>query len=61
MLMVKAIWVVGQNRPNSSYLAAYNPDIILAKYTQADNGLSATLTFQKGYAGISGSTREDCM
>lgn len=54
-----AVWVVGQNRPNSSILADYNPDIILAKYTQADNGLSATLTFQKGYAGISGSTRGD--
>ena len=45
--------------PNSNILADYNPDVILAKYTQADNGLSATLTFQKGYAGISGSTRGD--
>jgi hypothetical protein len=53
------IWVVGNNRPNSVILDAYNPDIILAKYTQADNGLSATLTFQKAYAGISGATRED--
>ena len=25
----KNIWVVGQNSPNSSILAAYNPDIIL--------------------------------
>ena len=53
------IWVVGQNEPNSNVLDAYNPDIILAKYVQADNGLSATLSFQKGYAGISGSTRAD--
>ena len=53
------IWVVGNNQPNSSILASYNPDIILAKYVQADNGLSANLVFQKGYAGISGSTRSD--
>ena len=53
------IWVVGNNRPNSTLLNAYNPDIILCKYTQADNGLSATLNFQKAYAGISGSTRAD--
>mgnify|MGYP003317102193 CR=1 FL=1 len=53
------IWVIGGNKPNSNMLSAYNPDIILAKYTQAENGLSATLSFQKGYAGISGSTRAD--
>jgi len=53
------IWVVGQNKPNSSILAAYNPDIILVKYTQALDGLSATLSFQKGYSGISGATRSD--
>ena len=53
------IWVVGINKPNSSILNAYNPDIILCKYTQAANGLSATLAFQKAYAGISGSTRAD--
>ena len=53
------IWVVGQNKPNISSLSAYNPDIILCKYVQADDGLSATLSFQKGYAGISGSTRSD--
>ena len=55
----KNIWVVGQNSPNSAILAAYNPDIILCKYTEAANGLSAALTFQRGYAGISGSTRGD--
>ena len=53
------IWVVGQNEPNIQSLDAYNPDIILAKYVQAIDGLSATLSFQKGYAGISGSTRSD--
>ena len=53
------IWVVGINRPNSTLLDSYNPDVILAKYTEASNGLSAALTFQKGYAGISGSTRAD--
>ena len=57
----KNIWVVGQNSPNSAILAAYNPDIILCKYTEAANGLSATLTFQRGYAGISGSTRGDLL
>ena len=53
------IWVVGENKPNSSILSQYNPDIVLAKYVEASNGLSATLSFQKGYAGISGSTRAD--
>lgn len=53
------IWVVGVNRPNILVLDAYNPDIILVKYTQSSNGLSATLQFQKGYSGISGATRAD--
>ena len=53
------IWVVGNNRPNSVILDAYNPDIILAKYVQSDNGLTATLSFQRAYAGISGASRED--
>ena len=53
------IWIVGENKPNASILDSYNPDIYLAKYVQADNGLSATLTYQRGYAGISGSSRED--
>ena len=55
----KNIWVVGTNKPNSAILATYNPDVILAKYVEASNGLSATLGFQKGYAGISGSSRSD--
>jgi hypothetical protein len=53
------IWVVGNSRPNISVLDNYNPDIVVAKYTQSSNGLSATLNFQKAYAGISGSTRQD--
>jgi len=53
------IWIVGQNSPNSSSLSVYNPDIILVKYTEAVDGLSASLSFQKAYAGISGSTRSD--
>ena len=53
------IWVVGEIKPNASILDAYNPDVYLLKYTQADNGLSAAITYQKAYAGISGSTRSD--
>ncbi|AGN33923.1 structural protein [Synechococcus phage S-CAM8] len=53
------VWVVGINRPNSVILNNYNPDIILVKYTQSENGLDATLTFQKAYSGISGSSRSD--
>ena len=55
----KDIWIAGRNFPNSSLLNAYNPDIILVKYVEAENGLSATLNFQRAYAGISGSTRSD--
>ncbi|AOO02099.1 hypothetical protein Np151112_088 [Synechococcus phage S-RIM2] len=53
------IWVAGINKPNTLLLDTYNPDIILVKYVQADNGLSATLNFQKSYSGISGSSRSD--
>ena len=53
------VWVTGINKPNSTLLNTYNPDIILVKYVQADNGLSATLNFQKSYSGISGSSRSD--
>ena len=53
------IWVSGISKPNIPVLTAYNPDIILCKYIQADNGLSAGLSIQKAYAGISGSTRAD--
>ena len=53
------IWVVGEIKPNASILNAYNPDVYLVKYTQASNGLDASITYQKAYAGISGSTRSD--
>ena len=53
------IWVIGQNEPNSTNLNTYNPDIILVKYTQSENGLDASVTYKKAYAGISGSTRSD--
>ena len=53
------IWVVGNNRPNANLLDVYNPDIILCKYEQEDDGLDASLQFQKGYAGISGANRAD--
>ena len=53
------VWVAGESHPNTTILAAYNPDVVLAKYTQDVNGLSVSLGFQKAYAGISGSTRAD--
>ena len=53
------IWAIGQNEPNSTNLNTYNPDIILVKYTQSENGLDASVTYKKAYAGISGSTRSD--
>ena len=53
------IIVAGINKPNISVLDAYNPDIVMVKYTESNNGLSASLTWQKSYAGISGSTRSD--
>ena len=53
------IYVVGHNRPNQAILDSYNPDIILVKYTESTDGLDATLSFQKAYSGISGSSRAD--
>ena len=53
------IYVVGNNRPNQAIQDSYNPDIIFVKYVQSADGLDATLSFQKAYSGISGSTRED--
>ena len=53
------IWAAGINKPNTNVLDSYNPDIIVVKYVQAEDGLSATLNFQKAYAGISGGTRSD--
>jgi len=53
------VYVLGHNRPNQSVQDSYNPDVVFAKYTQSADGLDATLSFQKAYAGISGSTRAD--
>lgn len=53
------IFVVGITRPNQSLYDAYNPDIIVAKYTENDAGTLATLTWQRELAGISGITRSD--
>ena len=53
------IWIVGGNRPNTPLLDAYNPDIVLLKYEENLEGQDASLTIQRAYAGISGSTRED--
>ncbi len=53
------IYVVGINKPNDQLFDNKNPDIILAKYTQSADGLSATLDLQRAFAGISGSTRYD--
>ena len=55
----KDIWVTGETKPNGSVLNAYNPDIVVCKYIESNNGLDATLNFQRAYSGISGSTRED--
>ena len=53
------IYAVGINKPNAQLFDNKNPDVILAKYTQSADGLSATLDIQRAYAGISGSTRFD--
>ena len=53
------IYAVGINKPNAQLFDNKNPDVILAKYTQSADGLSATLDTQRAYAGISGSTRFD--
>lgn len=53
------LFVVGITRPNQSLYDAYNPDIIIAKYTENDAGTLATLTWQRELAGISGITRAD--
>jgi hypothetical protein len=51
------IFVVGQTRPNTT--SQFNPDIIVAKYTENSTGLLATITWQKEIAGVSGAIRQD--
>jgi len=54
-----SIYVVGNNRPNPAITNAFNPDIYLAKYTENTTGTNCTLSWQKQYGGISGTTRAD--
>lgn len=53
------IYVVGITKPNQSLYEAFNPDIIVAKYIESEGGTSATLSWQREFAGISGVTRAD--
>lgn len=53
------IYVVGRTRPNQSLYNAFNPDVIIARYTENATGSSATLAWQRELAGISGITRAD--
>jgi hypothetical protein len=53
------IYVVGITKPNQSLYEAFNPDIVIAKYTENDGGTLATLTWQRELAGISGISRAD--
>ena len=53
------IYVIGQTYPNTPSAANFNPDILIAKYTENVSGTSATLTWQKEAAGISGVLRND--
>ena len=50
--------VCGHTKPNGIN-PAHNPDIIVARYNQNNTGLSATLAWQREYAGISGISRGD--
>ncbi|AIX14473.1 structural protein [Synechococcus phage S-MbCM6] len=53
------IYAVGINKPNVSVLDAYNPDIVFVKFQEDSTGLNASVSQQRAYAGISGSTRSD--
>ena len=53
------IYVLGNTNPNESLTAAFNPDIILAKWVENDTGTDATFQWQRGFAGISGVSRQD--
>jgi hypothetical protein len=53
------IYVVGITRPNQSLYDAFNPDVVMAKYTENVGGTSASLIWQREMAGISGITRSD--
>lgn len=53
------VYVVGEVYPNSTVQSAYNPDVILVRYDESADGLSASTGYQKGLAGISGAARGD--
>ena len=53
------IYVLGNTNPNESLTAAFNPDIILAKWEENSTGTDATFQWQRGFAGISGVSRQD--
>lgn len=53
------IYVVGNTRPNPQLSNTFNPDIILAKWEENITGTDATLSWQRGFAGISGVNRAD--
>ena len=53
------VFVVGETTPNQTVQNAYNPDIVFCRFDEFADGLSATLGFQRGIAGISGATRAD--
>ena len=54
-----AVYVMGQTNPNQSSASNFNPDIFVAKYIENASGTSATLSWQREIAGISGVLRND--
>jgi YHYH protein len=53
------IYIIGQTYPNTPSAANFNPDILIAKYTENASGTYVTLAWQKEIAGISGVLRND--
>jgi len=53
------LYVVGEVHPNITTQTNYNPDVFFARLDESADGLSASVGFSKGIAGISGSTRAD--
>lgn len=53
------IYVAGESSPNITSQSSYNPDILFARLDEAADGLSASIGFVKGIAGISGNNRAD--
>ena len=53
------IYVVGITKPNGNLNSVFNPDIIIARYTENTTGSTVSLSWQREFAGISGITRAD--